>query len=48
MDKAGALEVCEEAFSQIIREIAKSYQNLPVNIYQINTKFCDKIRLVMG
>ena len=34
----------EEAFTQIIRETAQSYQDLPVNIYQINTKFRDEIR----
>lgn len=34
----------EEAFTQIIKETAQSYQNLPVNLYQINTKFRDEIR----
>ncbi len=34
----------EEAFTQIIRETAHSYQDLPVNLYQINTKFRDEIR----
>ncbi|MDK2818740.1 MAG: proline--tRNA ligase [Spirochaetota bacterium] len=34
----------EEAFTQIIRDTAQSYQDLPVNLYQINTKFRDEIR----
>ena len=34
----------EEAFTQIIKETAQSYQDLPVNLYQINTKFRDEIR----
>ncbi|MGL4367991.1 MAG: proline--tRNA ligase [Brevinemataceae bacterium] len=34
----------EEAFTQIIKETAQSYQDLPVTLYQINTKFRDEIR----
>ncbi|MGL4561907.1 MAG: proline--tRNA ligase, partial [Brevinema sp.] len=34
----------EEAFTAIVRETAQSYQDLPVNLYQINTKFRDEIR----
>ncbi len=34
----------EEAFMQIVKETAQSYQNFPVNLYQINTKFRDEIR----
>ncbi len=34
----------EEAFMQIVRETAQSYQDFPVNLYQINTKFRDEIR----
>ncbi|MGL4388038.1 MAG: proline--tRNA ligase [Brevinema sp.] len=34
----------EEAFTAIVRETARSYQDLPVTLYQINTKFRDEIR----
>ncbi|MGL5955456.1 MAG: proline--tRNA ligase [Brevinema sp.] len=34
----------EEAFTQIIKETAQSYQDLPINLYQINIKFRDEIR----
>lgn len=34
----------EEAFTSIIRETAQSYQDFPVTLYQINTKFRDEIR----
>ncbi|MGL4393741.1 MAG: proline--tRNA ligase [Brevinema sp.] len=34
----------EEAFTAIVRETARSYQDLPVTLYQINTKFRDERR----
>ncbi|OHD57266.1 MAG: proline--tRNA ligase [Spirochaetes bacterium GWF1_51_8] len=34
----------EEAFTNIVRETVHSYRDLPVNLYQINTKFRDEIR----
>ncbi|MGL4677591.1 MAG: proline--tRNA ligase [Brevinema sp.] len=34
----------EEAFTQIIKETAHSYQDLPINLYQIHIKFRDEIR----
>jgi prolyl-tRNA synthetase len=38
----------EEAFTSIIRTIITSYRDLPVNAYQINTKFRDEIRPRFG
>lgn len=34
----------EEAFTGVIRSVISSYRDLPVNVYQINTKFRDEIR----
>ncbi len=38
----------EEAFTATVRENAKSYRDLPLNLYQINTKFRDEIRPRFG
>lgn len=38
----------EEVFTHIVRENVKSYRNLPLNLYQINTKFRDEIRPRFG
>jgi len=38
----------EEAVSDIFRKTVKSYKNLPVSLYQINTKFRDEIRPRFG
>ncbi len=38
----------EEAFTNAIRMIVTSYRDLPVNAYQINTKFRDEIRPRFG
>lgn len=38
----------EEAFTNVIRMIVGSYKDLPVNAYQINTKFRDEIRPRFG
>ena len=51
-DKRGS-DVClsptnEEAIVEIFRKNVKSYKNLPVNLYQINTKFRDEIRPRFG
>ncbi len=34
----------EEVFTHIVRENVQSYRDLPLNLYQINTKFRDEIR----
>ena len=34
----------EEAIVDIFRKFVKSYKSLPLNLYQINTKFRDEIR----
>jgi len=34
----------EEVFTHIVRENINSYRDLPLNLYQINTKFRDEIR----
>ncbi len=34
----------EEAFTAVLRQILSSYRDLPVNAYQINTKFRDEVR----
>ncbi len=34
----------EEAFTVIVRDALSSYKQLPVNLYQINTKYRDEIR----
>lgn len=51
-DKAGR-NVClsptnEEAITDIFRKTISSYKNLPVTLYQINTKFRDEIRPRFG
>ncbi|MBT7608965.1 MAG: proline--tRNA ligase, partial [Bacteriovoracaceae bacterium] len=51
-DKRGS-DVClsptnEEAIVEIFRKNVKSYKNLPVNLYQINSKFRDEIRPRFG
>jgi prolyl-tRNA synthetase len=38
----------EEAFTNAIRMIVTSYRDLPINAYQINTKFRDEIRPRFG
>ena len=38
----------EEAFTAVIRSIVTSYKELPINAYQINTKFRDEIRPRFG
>lgn len=38
----------EEAVTDIFRKTVKSYKQLPVNLYQINTKFRDEIRPRFG
>jgi prolyl-tRNA synthetase len=38
----------EEAFTNIVRSCVSSYKELPVNVYQINTKFRDEIRPRFG
>jgi len=38
----------EEAFTGSIRSIISSYRDLPLNVYQINTKFRDEIRPRFG
>lgn len=34
----------EEVFTHVVRENVQSYRDLPLNLYQINTKFRDEIR----
>lgn len=38
----------EEAFTNAVRSIVSSYRDLPLNAYQINTKFRDEIRPRFG
>jgi prolyl-tRNA synthetase len=38
----------EEAFTSAVRSIISSYRDLPLNVYQINTKFRDEIRPRFG
>ena len=38
----------EEVFTATVRENVKSYRDLPLNLYQINTKFRDEIRPRFG
>lgn len=38
----------EESFTNLVRSIISSYRDLPVNLYQINTKFRDEIRPRFG
>ena len=38
----------EEAFTGVVRSIISSYKDLPINVYQVNTKFRDEIRPRFG
>jgi prolyl-tRNA synthetase len=38
----------EEAFTAVVRSIVSSYRDMPLNAYQINTKFRDEIRPRFG
>ncbi|HRU64321.1 MAG TPA: proline--tRNA ligase [Spirochaetota bacterium] len=38
----------EEAFTHLVRTVVSSYRDLPLNLYQINTKFRDEIRPRFG
>ncbi|MCR9144505.1 MAG: proline--tRNA ligase [bacterium] len=38
----------EESFSSLVSELIKSYRDLPLNVYQIHTKFRDEIRPRFG
>ncbi len=38
----------EESFTDIVRDLVKSYRDLPLNVYQIHTKFRDEIRPRFG
>jgi len=38
----------EEAFTNLVRSVVSSYRDLPLNLYQINTKFRDEIRPRFG
>ncbi|MBL8021609.1 MAG: proline--tRNA ligase [Leptospirales bacterium] len=38
----------EESFTELMKGILKSYRDLPVNVYQIHTKFRDEIRPRFG
>lgn len=38
----------EEAFTGVVRSLISSYRDLPINVYQINTKFRDEIRPRFG
>ncbi|MGC8764294.1 MAG: proline--tRNA ligase [Brevinematia bacterium] len=38
----------EEVFTAVVRENVRSYRDLPLNLYQINTKFRDEIRPRFG
>ncbi|HPJ34159.1 MAG TPA: proline--tRNA ligase [Spirochaetota bacterium] len=38
----------EEAFTNLVRSFVSSYRDLPLNLYQINTKFRDEIRPRFG
>jgi prolyl-tRNA synthetase len=38
----------EEAFTSVVRSLISSYRDLPLNVYQINTKFRDEIRPRFG
>lgn len=38
----------EESFTNLVRSIISSYRDLPLNLYQINTKFRDEIRPRFG
>ncbi len=38
----------EEAFTAVVRSLISSYRDIPINVYQINTKFRDEIRPRFG
>ncbi|TGK19866.1 proline--tRNA ligase [Leptospira stimsonii] len=38
----------EESFSYLVKPLLKSYKDLPINVYQIQTKFRDEIRPRFG
>lgn len=38
----------EESFTELMQQILRSYRDLPVNVYQIHTKFRDEIRPRFG
>jgi prolyl-tRNA synthetase len=38
----------EEAFTALVRNLISSYRDLPINVFQINTKFRDEIRPRFG
>jgi prolyl-tRNA synthetase len=38
----------EEAFTSVVRSLISSYRDIPLNVYQINTKFRDEIRPRFG
>ncbi|MEQ9365857.1 MAG: proline--tRNA ligase, partial [Leptospirales bacterium] len=38
----------EESFSSLVSDLIKSYRDLPLNVYQIHTKFRDEIRPRFG
>lgn len=38
----------EESFSSLVKDLIKSYRDLPLNVYQIHTKFRDEIRPRFG
>ncbi len=38
----------EESFTNLVRSVISSYRDLPLNLYQINTKFRDEIRPRFG
>ena len=38
----------EEAFTGVVRSLVSSYRDLPITVYQINTKFRDEIRPRFG
>lgn len=53
MEDRGKRELClsptnEESFTDLFRKTVQSYKELPVSIYQINTKFRDEIRPRFG
>ncbi|MBI3395936.1 MAG: proline--tRNA ligase, partial [Spirochaetia bacterium] len=38
----------EESFTDLVKDLVKSYRDLPINVYQIHTKFRDEIRPRFG
>ncbi len=39
---------CEEAVTDLVRNLVRSYRDMPLNLYQIHTKFRDEIRPRFG